>query len=40
VVSCGDGRDIVRFDKIGTASDKLEGCEVRYPNPDYGNPGW
>jgi Ca2+-binding RTX toxin-like protein len=40
VVSCGDGRDTVRFDKIGTASDKLEGCEVRYANPDYGPPGW
>ena len=39
-VSCGEGRDTVRFDKIGTASDKLEGCEVRYANPDYGNPGW
>jgi Ca2+-binding RTX toxin-like protein len=38
VVSCGEGRDTVRFDKIGTASDKLEGCEVRYPNSDYGNP--
>jgi Ca2+-binding RTX toxin-like protein len=35
VVSCGEGRDTVRFDKIGTASDKLEACEVRYPNPDY-----
>jgi hypothetical protein len=32
-VSCGDGRDTVRFDKIGTNSDKLKGCEVRYPQP-------
>jgi RTX calcium-binding nonapeptide repeat (4 copies) len=34
VVSCGEGRYTVRFDKIGTDSDKLKGCEVRYPNPD------
>jgi Ca2+-binding RTX toxin-like protein len=34
VVSCGKGRDTVRFDKIGTDSDKLGDCEVRYANPD------
>jgi hypothetical protein len=34
VVSCGEGQDTVRFDKIGTDSDKLGDCEVRYANPD------
>ena len=37
VVSCGEDRDTVRFDKIGTDSDKLGDCEVRYANPDYGD---
>jgi RTX calcium-binding nonapeptide repeat (4 copies) len=30
VVSCGEGRDTVWYDKIGKGSDKLVGCEVRH----------